>query len=439
MLLPTDVTKVKVFREYQKACNVASLFFCSKSHFLYLWRKQLPHVRIMKPYTDLCDTCQRMQHAISLTANLSDEEKASKLTEFSDHLEMAKAERKLYNEQCRSCHEQLSKDDSGSVQSMHYSFDFAQQIHYSSSPQQPGSLYFKTARKCAVFGICCEPISKQVTYLIDEACTTGKGADTVISFLHHFFEEHSEGETELLLHADNCCGQNKNNAVMQYLAWRTLVTRHKAIQISFMLPGHTKFAPDRFFGLFKQKFRRCQVETMMDVVQVVQSSTDKALNLPQPIVDPVSKQQYVHFYKWSAFLDQFFKPIPQILSYQVFNISSAKPGTIILQRHSLSPQEEVSICRQLPGTIELLEEIPLQGLSLARQWYFYEQIREFCTTEEAANSTCPKPSLPKPNSAVLTESSEPQLTEAGTRKRRLCSVCRHPGHNKRSCPETVSQ
>lgn len=111
------------------------------------------------------------------------------------------------------------------------------------------SLYFKTARKCAVFGICCEPISKQVTYLIDEACTTGKGADTVISFLHHFFEEHSEGETELLLHADNCCGQNKNNAVIQYLAWRTLVTRHKAIQISFMLPGHTKFAPDWFFGL----------------------------------------------------------------------------------------------------------------------------------------------------------------------------------------------
>lgn len=157
-----------------------------------------------------------MQHAISLTANLSDEEKASKLTEFSDHLEMAKAERKLYNEQCRSCHEQLSKDDSGSVQSMHYSFDFAQQIHYPSSPQQPGSLYFKTARKCAVFGICCEPISKQVTYLIDEACTTGKGADTVISFLHHFFEEHSEGETELLLHADNCCGQNKNHASWAY-------------------------------------------------------------------------------------------------------------------------------------------------------------------------------------------------------------------------------
>ena len=26
------------------------------------------------------------------------------------------------------------------------------------------------------------------------------------------------------------------------------------IRISFMIPGHTKFAPDRFFGLFKKNF-----------------------------------------------------------------------------------------------------------------------------------------------------------------------------------------
>ena len=416
MLLPTDVTKVKVFREYQKACNVASLFCCSKSHFTYFWRKQLPYIRIMKPCSDLCDTCQQMQHTISLTANVSDEDKAGKLTEFSEHLQMAKAERKLYNEQCRICHEQLSENDSDSVQSMHYSFDYAQQVHYLSSPQQPGSLYFKTARKC-VFGICCEPLSKQVTYLIDEACSTGKGADTVISFLHHFLEVHSEGETKLFLHADNCCGQNKNNAVMQYLAWRTLVSRHNAIQISFMLPGHTKFAPDRFFGLFKQTFRRCKVETIMDLVQVVQSSTDKAVNIPQPIVDPVSQQQLVHVYRWSAFLDQFFKPIPQILSYQVFYISSAKPGTYLLQKHSSSPQVEISICKRIPESNDFPKEVPLQGLSVARQWYLYEQIREFCTTEEAANSTCPKPSLPKPNLAATSETSAPQSTETGTRKR----------------------
>jgi len=77
-------------------------------------------------------------------------------------------------------------------------------------------MFFKTPRKCGVFGICCESLRKQGTYIIDEACTTGKGADTVISYLHHFGEVHGEGETELLLHADNCCGQNETNALMQY-------------------------------------------------------------------------------------------------------------------------------------------------------------------------------------------------------------------------------
>ena len=109
MLLPTDTTKSKVFKEYEKACAIDGLSCCSKSHFLSLWQKQLPYVRIMKPYTDLCNTCQQMQHTVSLTANLPDEEKASKVKEFCHHLEIAKAERKVYNEQCKSCHDQLPK------------------------------------------------------------------------------------------------------------------------------------------------------------------------------------------------------------------------------------------------------------------------------------------------------------------------------------------
>ena len=54
-----------------------------------------------------------------------------------------------------------------------------------------------------------------MTYLIDEASDVGKGANTVISFLHHFFQHHGLGEVDVGLHADNCVGQNKNNAVLQ--------------------------------------------------------------------------------------------------------------------------------------------------------------------------------------------------------------------------------
>ena len=100
------------------------------------------------------------------------------------------------------------------------SFDFAQQVHYPHNPLQPGPMYFKTARKCAIFGVCCEGFPRQVNYLIDEASNTEKGANAVISLLHHFLAHHTLGEHELSLHADNCSGQNKNNMVLQVrLLW----------------------------------------------------------------------------------------------------------------------------------------------------------------------------------------------------------------------------
>ena len=34
---------------------------------------------------------------------------------------------------------------------------------------QPGPIYFKTPRKCGIFGVMCEAIPRQVNYLIDEA------------------------------------------------------------------------------------------------------------------------------------------------------------------------------------------------------------------------------------------------------------------------------
>ena len=61
---------------------------------------------------------------------------------------------------------------------VHYSFDMAQQVshydciltltkegqqvHYPYDPHQAGPMYFLTPRKCAIFGICCEGVPRQV-------------------------------------------------------------------------------------------------------------------------------------------------------------------------------------------------------------------------------------------------------------------------------------
>jgi hypothetical protein len=151
-------------------------------------------------------------------------------------------------------------------------FDLAQQVHYPSDPLQPGPIYFLTPRKCAIFRVCCKAIPRQVNYLIDEACDTGKGSNTIVSLLHHFFHHHGLGEREVHLHADNCVGQNKNNTMLHYLLWRVLVGLHTRITLSFLVVGHTKFVPDWCFGLLKQCFRCTHVGCLDDITQVVNDS-----------------------------------------------------------------------------------------------------------------------------------------------------------------------
>ena len=98
-----------------------------------------------------------------------------------------------------------------------------------------------------------------------------------------------------------------------------------------------------------------------------------------------------------------------------------------------SPIEEVSTLRGPDCNIplgQLPQEIPLKGLSNDRQWHLFEQIREFCTTIEVADLTCPEPSCPKSNHQQSLD-----IEPRNKSRQRLSSVCHRPGHNKRSCTE----
>jgi hypothetical protein len=71
-----------------------------------------------------------------------------------------------------------------------------------------------------------------VFYLTDEAESSGKGANSVVSYVDHYLQHFGLGESFASFHFDNCTGQNKNNIVLWYAAWRVITGKH--VVISFL-------------------------------------------------------------------------------------------------------------------------------------------------------------------------------------------------------------
>jgi hypothetical protein len=105
----------------------------------------------MKPATDLCLDCQKLSSALSKSGHLTEGEKGHRSKQYVDHLELAKSERTAYNDQITFCRNAFISGLDNIP--MHYSFDFAQQIHYPNNPLQPDPAYFLASRKCQLFDI----------------------------------------------------------------------------------------------------------------------------------------------------------------------------------------------------------------------------------------------------------------------------------------------
>lgn len=196
---------------------------------------------------NLCWTYQQNNTAI-LFANCSEEDKSDTIKAADEHLGIVQVERSFYKTTCDNCCKsvrtyftkdgvlQLPPLSSNTAQwhQVRYSFDYAQQVHFPSNPLQPGPICFLTPGKCTVFGVNCEPLPRQVNFLTDEAGECGKGTNNIISCLHCFFETCCLAEKVVYLRADNYTGQNKSNAMIQYLAWRAATKQHTSLTLSFL-------------------------------------------------------------------------------------------------------------------------------------------------------------------------------------------------------------
>ena len=247
----------------------------------------------------------------------------------------------------------------------------------------------------------------QINYLIDETVNVGKGANVIISLVHHFFATYGLGENVAHLHADNCSGQNKNRYMMSYLMWRVLTGQHQQITLSFLPVGHTKFFPDAGFGMLKRKFRVTNVGCLNDIASVVQKSA--AMNHAQLVGDQqgnviVPSYDWVEFFQGKT-IKNARKGIKKMAH---FRFSSESPGCVYIKNTTDAKSEQkIKLLKDIswqPQKSSLPNEIVPDGLSVKRQWYLYEKVREYCP-EEHRDSVCP---LPRKRQAPSTndESSE---------------------------------
>lgn len=165
-----------------------------------------------------------------------------------------------------------------------------------------------------------------VIFLLDEATVIGKGANCVISFLDYFFDNYGVKETHVHLHADNCAGQNKNNVLGQYLLWRIVTGKHQRINLSFMVAGNTKFAPDSLFGLFKRKYRNSKVDCLADIENVVRQAFPSGVLIPQLCGDEMGNV-IVPMYGWDSYLSPYFRKRPSIKP--LHHIECRMDGTVM--------------------------------------------------------------------------------------------------------------
>ena len=390
MMLPSDMTKSGIWKNYIESCAESGLRAVGLTKFKCIWALYLPSISVMKISSDLCDTCQKNNNLIMKSVNCSEAEKSERLRIQEEHLARARECREYYRSQCSEASQflgSLSEEPTNEevVEGpIHVSFDYAQNLQIPHMPQQVGPIYFKTPRKCHLFGICCEGLPRQINYLIDEKDLTGKGANETISYLEHYFKEFAPRAKKLNLHCDNCRGQNKNNYVMQYLCMRSILRLNDDIECSFMIPYHTRFGPDWCFGLIKLKYKRSYVSSVSQLGDVVSKSTTKKINVPQHISDPNSGETLVEVRDWKPYLEKRFKKLPNITKYQHFRFSFEHPGCVFVRELPSSPEKKISLLGQ---PVEQVQFLPMPkivappGLSAEREWYLYDQIREHCDTD----------------------------------------------------------
>ncbi|KAE9050061.1 hypothetical protein PR001_g2737 [Phytophthora rubi] len=141
--------------------------------------------------------------------------------------------------------------------------DFSQNRTVPSVLSTSSQWYFCSLINVSVFWIYYENDGMQANYIYDET-VGGKETDQFNSMLQHFIRTTilPSGKKKLVVYADNCSGQNKNNLVIKFLLAQVQLGLFERVDYKCFVKGHTKNSCDRGFGSIRKHVGRQDLSTM---------------------------------------------------------------------------------------------------------------------------------------------------------------------------------
>ncbi|CAB4487542.1 unnamed protein product [Rhizophagus irregularis] len=204
--LPTGENYTSIYKKYKEDFYLEhdeSETIISYSTFRRLWHELIPNLKFQPSASDLCEKC--VEFKAKMQAAKSDIDKYNIIKDqYEEHHKAADLERKHYNDNIEKSKQDLSI--------AHICYDWAQNVSIPYSPQQVGSIFFKTAYAVHLFGV----------------CKTEGGENRQINFV---------------------------------------ITEDEFPK------GHTKFICDSFFGHIKKTYRNQKVNTVDDIEDIVNNSS----------------------------------------------------------------------------------------------------------------------------------------------------------------------
>ena len=274
------------------------------------WLKsERPKHAIYPHKADYCDFCAKIKASIqekqtSINRKLQSgnvdaaeiqelqTEKESLETKLQEHKEMARQSLQYYKEMKDRCCEQWKeiialeeKSDRSPAEAetldqfkhcftLVISADYQMQklVPYWGDSPQPGCTYYFQKLSYDIFGIVDHRDESSTVYVFDERVGS-KTADHTVSYILHYLK--STGQvpswvTRVHIFLDNAGSTNKNQFLMSSCLE---LVQHRVLQylrISFMIPGHTKFAPDLLFSRIAKSYYKSDVFNKDDLQLIAQ-------------------------------------------------------------------------------------------------------------------------------------------------------------------------